>query len=265
MVMDVVEDYPIRRFDAGAPEAAGDKVVAEARVELDVNDGQFRLAMLCLPRELDALAVGFLAGEGALRSRADLRGVEVDQAAGRIRVVGDLDADALEAVTRRWTWGTGCGGGGTGRDMDAPAYAAVGPGLAIGAGRLGELAAEFQGRAKLWAQTGGVHACALAWAEGIIFYAEDVGRHNAFDKVIGRALLDGVDVTDKLMLTTGRLSAEIVSKAVACRVPLLASRSAVTTLSASLARRFGVTLVGFLRGRRLNVYTGFERVLADPV
>jgi len=261
--MDVVEDYPIRRFDAGRGEPAGDRIVAEGRVELDVNDGQLRLAMLCLPRELDALAVGFLAGEGALRGAADLQRVDVDLAAGRVRVLGNLDADALEGLTRRWTWGTGCGGGGTGRDMDAPVYAAVGEGPAIKAGRLGELARQFQSRSRLWAETGGVHACALASADGIALYCEDVGRHNAFDKVIGRALLDGIDVTDKLVLTTGRLSAEIVSKAVACRVPMLASRSAVTTLSTALARRFGVTLVGFLRGKRLNVYTGFQRVLAD--
>jgi len=118
-------------------------------------------------------------------------------------------------------------------------------------------------RAALWQQTGGVHACALAAADGIVLFAEDVGRHNAFDKVVGRAFLDGVDLAGKFVIMTGRLSAEIVSKAVACRVGLLVSRSAVTALAVKLARRFGVTLVGFLRGRRLNVYTGFERVVLE--
>ena len=261
--MDLTQDVPIRRFDSGREDATTDPVVNEARIEVDVNDGQYRLAMLCLPCDLEALAVGFLLGEGALRRREDLAAVEVADAGNRVRVRGDFDADALEAMARRWTWGTGCGGGGTGRDLDGRAYAAVGEGVAIGADRLIELAKAFAERGSLWRRTGGVHACALAGAEGIVLFSEDVGRHNAFDKIVGRALMEGIAVADKLVLTTGRLSAEIVSKAVACRVPMLASRSAVTGLGVKLARRFGVTLVGFVRGRRLNVYTGHQRVIAD--
>ncbi len=126
------------------------------------------------------------------------------------------------------------------------------------------IAKDFQSRAKLWKQTGGVHACALAGGEGILLFTEDIGRHNAFDKVMGRALLEGIDVADKFVLMTGRVSAQIVSKAAACGVAMLVSRSAVTDLGIKLARRFGITLVGFLRGRRLNVYTGHERVTGDP-
>jgi FdhD protein len=126
-----------------------------------------------------------------------------------------------------------------------------------------KLAKTFETRADLWRRTGGVHACALATPEELVLFAEDVGRHNAFDKVMGRALLDGVGVRDKLVLTTGRLSAEIVSKAAACRVPILASRSAVTHMGIQLARRLNITLIGFLRGRRLSVYTGYDRVAAE--
>ncbi len=89
----------------------------------------------------------------------------------------------------------------------------------------------------LWKRTGGVHACALADGERPIIVAEDVGRHNAFDKVIGRAFLEGIDTADKLMLTTGRLSGEMVSKAVAARLALLVGRGAVTALAVDLARR----------------------------
>jgi FdhD protein len=179
---------------------------------------------------------------------------------GRVLVRGDFDADALEALGRRWTWGSGCGAGGTSRDLDTPAYAPVGPGRPVSPERLRELFEAFAAKATFWRQTGGVHACALAGEDGIVLFAEDIGRHNAFDKIMGAALLGGIDVSDKFVLTTGRISAEIVSKAVACRVPMLASRSAVTSLGVKLARRFGLTLVGFLRGRRMNVYTGYERV-----
>ncbi|MFB3890567.1 MAG: formate dehydrogenase accessory sulfurtransferase FdhD [Phycisphaerae bacterium] len=259
--MDLIQEFPIRRFDAGSSAAAVDRVIAEARIELDINDGRARLAMLCLPRDLEALAVGFLVGEGILRDRKDLGEVKAVADEGRVSVRGDFDADAVEALNRRWTWGSGCGSGGTSRDLDSPAFAPLGPGRPIAPERLRELTETFHAQAGLWRQTGGVHACALADEGGIVAFAEDIGRHNAFDKIMGRAFLDGVGVQDKFVLTTGRISAEIVSKAVACRVPMLVSRSAVTSLGVKLARRFGVTLVGFLRGRRMNVYSGFERII----
>lgn len=258
------KECPIRRFEDGVGRSAADRVIHEARIELNVNDGQLRLAMLCLPIDLEALAVGFLAGEGALKDPADLDRVQWLPESGQVLLDGDFDADVLENIRTRWAWGTGCGGGGTSRDMNAPARGTVGAGPAVTPDQLLTLAEQFRRKTTLWRQTGGVHACALAEATGIALFAEDIGRHNAFDKVNGRAFLDRVDLADKIMLATGRLTAEIVSKAVSCRVPMLVSRSAVTSLAVDLARRFGLTLVGFLRGRRMNVYTGYQRVTAPP-
>jgi FdhD protein len=259
--MDLIQEFPVRRFEAGRATSVADAVIREARIELDINDGQFRLAMLCLPRDLEALAVGFLLGEGILRRRQDLSEIRALPSEGRLLVRGDFDADALEAIARRWTWATGCGAGGTGRDFDSLGFAPVAAGRPLSPRRLHELSETFHARADLWRRTGGTHACALAAEAGIAVFAEDIGRHNAFDKIMGQAALDGIEVNDKLVLTTGRISAEIVSKAVACRVPMLVSRSAVTDLAVKLATRFHVTLVGFLRGRRLTVYSGFERVV----
>jgi len=258
--MDTSREFPVRRYEAGQWASLSDPVVTEARVELDVNDGQLRLAMLALPAHLEALAVGFLRSEGALRRREDLRAVEFIASQRRIVVRGSFDEDVLANISLRWTWGTGCGSGGTSRDVDAPAYAPIRSPATVDAQRLLELAAQFHRRTDLWQQTGGVHAAALAGADDLLLFAEDVGRHNAFDKVIGMATLEEALLQDKVVLTTGRLSAEIVSKAVACGVPVLASRSAVTGLGIELARRFHLTLVGFVRGRRLNVYSGFERI-----
>ncbi|MCP4589773.1 MAG: formate dehydrogenase accessory sulfurtransferase FdhD [bacterium] len=114
---------------------------------------------------------------------------------------------------------------------------------------------------KLYRQTGGVHACGIADAHELLLFAEDVGRHNAFDKVVGMALQQGLELTHKFALTTGRLSAEIVAKAIAHGVPILASSSAPTAMGVQWSRRFGLTLVGFLRGRRMNVYTGYQRIV----
>ncbi len=253
------DSFPIRKFEDGRLVSASDRVITEMRVELDIG-GMVKVGMLCLPQQLEALAIGFLLGEGILRSE-DVESVEVSIDGQEIHLRGDFDADAAEAIHRRWTWGTGCGGGGTSRDLDSGAFAPVGAGPTMDAERLWQLSREFHGRTSLWRDTGGVHACALADAEGILLFAEDIGRHNAFDKIMGVAAMDGIDVGDKLMLATGRLTAEIVSKAVACGAPMLASRAAVTSLAIGAARRFGVTLVGFLRNRRMNVYTGYQRVI----
>ena len=260
--MDLIEEHPIRRFKGNTPSAIVDKVITEARIELEINEGKYRIALLALPQYLEELAVGFLLGEGALRRREDLTEVKVLPESTKVEIRGDFDLDALEAMMHRWTWGSGCGGGGTGRDLDSPPYAPVGPGPCISPERLHELARIFASKGEFWRQTGGVHLCALADNDGIIFFAEDVGRHNAFDKVVGKGFLEGIDISEKLLLTTGRLSGEIVSKAVASQVPMLVSRSAVTNLGVKLARRFGITLVGFLRSGRMNVYTGFQRIVA---
>lgn len=255
-----IKDYPIRRFKDGEMTAAVDSVTVEQRIELDIDDGRLRLGMLCLPQDLEALAAGFLYGEGALRRREDLESIEVHPDERRVVVRGDFDDDSLDNISRRWTLGTGCGSGGTSRDVDAPARERVGAGPTATPQQLIELMSQFTSRTSMWLKTGGVHACALAGGSEIILYAEDVGRHNAFDKVVGMALLGDIDLTDKLVLTTGRLSAEIIAKAAAVGITILVSRSAVTSLAIELARRFAVTLVGFARGKRLNVYTAYQRI-----
>ena len=135
--------------------------------------------------------------------------------------------------------------------------------MTVRASQLTALAKEFSRQTLLYRMTGGVHACALADGGKLLLVAEDVGRHNAFDKVAGMVIQRGIDVSDKIALTSGRLSAEIVSKAIAHGVPLLASLSAPTAMGVKWAGRFGLTLVGFLRGKRLNVYTGYQRVVGD--
>ena len=255
-----IKDYPIRRFKDGEITSQVDSVTIEQRIELNIDDGRLRLGMLCLPQDLEALATGFLYGEGALRRKKDLESIEVFPDENRVVVRGDFDDDSLDNISRRWTMGTGCGSGGTSRDVDSPAHMRVGAGPTATPQQLIDLMSQFTSRKSMWLKTGGVHTCALATAIDIVLHGEDVGRHNAFDKVVGMAILDDIDLTDKFMLTTGRLSAEIIAKAAAVGITILVSRSAVTSLAIELATRFGVTLVGFVRGKRLNVYTAFHRI-----
>jgi FdhD protein len=235
-------------------------MVQERRIELVLNEKPL-LAMLALPHDVEALALGFLVSEGLWRDRKQLPDVRFDPSAGAVRCRGPFDADAVESIHRRWTFGTGCGGGGTARDLSILAESRpVDSPLTVRISQLATIGREFGQRGVLYSMTGGVHACAIADPDKVLLFAEDVGRHNAFDKVAGMALRCDLDLSDRIALTTGRLSAEIVAKAIVHRVPILASSSAPTAMGVQWARRFGLTLVGFLRGKRMNVYTGYQRI-----
>jgi len=251
----------IKRWRDGSVETVEDAVIREARIGLWVN-GDLLAHLMCLPDELDALAVGFLVSEGILARAEDLESVEVDTEGGQVHCRAHVDTEALAARRDNWTLGTGCGGGGTGTDPVEPSKCRrIDTTTRFDARVLAAAGVDFNRSSTLYAKTGGVHSAALYDTGGnLIARADDIGRHNAFDKLVGKALLTGIDVGDKALLTTGRISADIASKAIRHKIQLIASRSAPTTRALWLAQRYGISVVGFLRGRRMNVYTCPERI-----
>jgi len=186
----------------------------------------------------------------------------VDREAYRLDASGEFDEESFASFRDRRTLTSGCGGGITGKDIADPVRClrvdtdfTVSPGgIFAGMERLRE-------EASLYRLTGGAHIAALADCSGrLILTAQDIGRHTAVDKVIGKAVLSGVDVSRCVLICSGRLSSEITLKALHARAPVLASRAAPTDLSVQLARRYLLTLVGFARGRRMNVYSVPERI-----
>ena len=109
--------------------------------------------------------------------------------------------------------------------------------------------------------TGGVHSCALCSQESIEVLAEDIGRHNAVDKVFGECFMRGIFTQNKAILTSGRVSSEILIKVAKRKIPIIASHSAPTNLAVDLAERLNITLIGFVRGKRINIYTHNYRVI----
>ncbi|MEJ2182177.1 MAG: formate dehydrogenase accessory sulfurtransferase FdhD [Nitrospirota bacterium] len=229
-----------------------DLVALERRLRVRVN-GSERLSLYCTPLMVRELVVGLLVTEGVAEGVCAERmsivygeEITVDVAAeGRVSTKG-------ASVT------SGCVGG-ISFEKKHTTRARSDP-MRMGAGRLLDVFGRFQHRSDLYNSTGCVHSAALSDGEDILCHAEDIGRHNAVDKVIGYALLEELGFSGRLMLASGRLSSEIVSKCARWGIPLVVSRTAPTALALDIAEESGVTVVGFARGRRFNIYTHPERI-----
>ena len=155
--------------------------------------------------------------------------------------------------------GSGCGGsllfGPTGLISPLKADIKVAPEMIF------SLIKEFQDRAMIFKETGGTHCAAVGTTKEILFFAEDIGRHNAVDKVIGQALLAGTPLEDKFLLLSGRIAYDISMKAARSGIPVCISRAAPTSAALELGERIGLTIIGFVRGKRMNIYTHPERII----
>jgi formate dehydrogenase accessory protein FdhD len=158
---------------------------------------------------------------------------------------------------------SGCGGGITFR-IDHRLFPRLDSRLRVRPRELGERMKDLFGAAVHYQRSRGIHGAALATGDRLLLVAEDVGRHNAIDKIKGEALLQGIPTEDRLLLSTGRISSEMLLKAARMGVPLVASRTSPTEMAVALAEQLGITVCGYVRPDGLNVYTGDAVVLAPP-
>jgi FdhD protein len=233
-----------------------DEVAVEEPMEIRV-DGQALSVTMRTPGHDEELALGFLLGEGLIDGpRA--AGLTEDLANNVVEVSGPLTRDPS---ARRFFTTSSCGVCGRGSLEEVAVNARVAAaGPVVARALLAELPDRL--RQPSFARTGGLHATALFSAGGeLLIVREDVGRHNAMDKVVGRALLDGlVPLHPRMLCVSGRLSFELVQKAAVAGAPILVGVGAPTSLAIALAEDRGLTLAGFARGATVNVYTRPERV-----
>jgi FdhD protein len=231
-------------------------VPVEEVIALHVN-GQPLLRLMCTPTLLEELALGFLFNEGLIEGVGDVEEVKVltlrdgnrwlDVWLGR-----EIEPPKLRAIT------SGCSGGTTFESAGSP----VESDLRVTPQQVTHLVAEMSRRAALYHRAGGLHVAALAEGERLLCVAEDVGRHNAVDKIAGRCLRQGLPMQDRILLSSGRISSEVVNKAARMQAPVLVSRTSPTSLAVQLAQAWRVTLIGYTRRRSLRVYTSEWRLLA---
>jgi FdhD protein len=234
-----------------------DEVAVEEPLEIRV-DGEALTVTMRTPGHDEELALGFLHGEGLIDGPRRAGPTE-DLAANVVDVAGPL---ARDPGARRFYTTSSCGVCGRGSLEEVAVYAPrLGDGPPVARALLAELPERLAQPA--FARTGGLHATGVFSADGeLLMLREDVGRHNAMDKAIGRALLDGdVPLRDRVLCVSGRLSFELVQKAAVAGAPILVGVGAPTSLAIDLAVDRGLTLAGFARGATVNVYTGPERVV----
>ena len=252
------------RTDGPAPEQRADLLAVEEPLEIRVDGTPLTVTMRTPGDDID-LAAGFLYTEGLLASLSEVR--EIRMCDENVAAVTVAEGASLIPASRQFVTTSACGV--CGKDsieairvrsrFDVAADPArISPAL------LAALPDRLRAAQRVFATTGGLHAAGLFAADGeLLVLREDVGRHNAVDKVAGWALRSGrLPLAGCVLLVSGRASFELVQKAVMIGVPVLAAVSAPSSLAASLATETGLTLVGFLRGSGMNVYAGAERVLA---
>jgi FdhD protein len=246
-----------------------DRLAIEEPLEIRVRAGGAETNVsitMRTPGEDGELAVGFLFTEGLLRGGADVAGVSTP---GDDVVVVELRAGVPAPEprqTRAFTTTSACGvcGRSSLEGLRATPPGPLGPGPRLGEGLVHGLPAALRVAQATFAATGGLHAAGLFDASGTLLLArEDVGRHNAVDKVVGARLLAGaLPATDTVLVVSGRASFELVQKALMAQIAVLAAVGAPSSLAVSLAAEAGMTLLGFVRDQRFNLYCGPERIAA---
>jgi FdhD protein len=257
------------QVDGGTTRQRSDLLATEEPLEIRVGGRSLAVSMRTPGADFE-LAVGFLHGEGILGGPEDLASIRycVDAAEQQYNVVTVDLAPGVpppdEMSMRNVLTTSACGVCGTAslQAMQERGLQPVPPGPTVSAGVLRSLPTRLAESQPVFDRTGGLHAAALFTPTGgLLAVREDVGRHNAVDKVLGWALLhDRLPLSDAMLVVSGRAGYEIAQKAVAAGVPIVAAVSAPSSLAVSVAREFELTLVGFLRGARFSVYAGEQRI-----
>ena len=237
-------------------------VVTERALTLYLNAREI-VTMMTIGDHPDLLAVGYLLNQNMLRADDTITAIDYDDDIATIVVRTQRKTDYEEKLAKR-TQTSGCAQGTIFGDlMEEFASVKLNPEARLTTSDLYALTKKINTEPSLYLKAGAIHGCVLCQGDKPLLYMEDVGRHNAVDKIAGYMFLNGVDPTDKTFYTTGRLTSEMVIKTVKMRIPILVSRSGFTAWGVDLAHQAGLTLIGRARGKRFVCVAGAERLAFD--
>ena len=249
-------------YNGGRWEEERTNIINEQPVTLSVNN-EFWLTFMCTPIDLEALAVGFLYNENIIQAKEDVASVWVCPGNNNI----DVWLNSPVKKPEKWIRTSGCSGGETSAEDSSYPPGLTNPqnGFMLPPEMIGNMISQFLESQDLYRKSGGVHSSALMDGKKIILTAEDIGRHNTLDKLAGRSLLEQIKPAKQIILTTGRISSEMIQKAGRMGARIVISRTSPTSLSVRMAEKSGITLIGYARGERFTIYAHPERILSSTI
>jgi len=258
-----IERIPILRLTEESRNNIEDVVAREFPLTIIINNEEL-VTLLCSPKDLKYLAIGFLFSEGLLENKDEIKKILVDDQRGVVRVETYEDkALANELIFKRLIT-SGCGRGASFYSAaDIQDQVKIESRIEISTHQVLSLVRDFQHQSQIYRTTGGVHSAALCDTRNILVFSEDIGRHNAIDKIFGECVLKDIPTDERLIITSGRISSEILLKVARRNIPIIVSKSAPTDLGVKLANDLGITLLGFVRGKRINAYANDWRIADD--
>lgn len=222
----------------------------QERIAAIFVNGEEIARLHCSPFNLDELAIGFLLNDGYISDFKEIRSVKADDKMLTVHVdAPSIDTQSADVAHRA----SGCGAASRLFNSDAIKKRKH-VGIVPEDLQMNAKLKEMMRHTRLYAETGGVHCSALADEKGLIVVREDIGRHNTFDKIVGHAMLKGLDPSKLIVLTTGRISYEMMYKIVLTGFPAAASLTAATDLAVELAKEFGIAAFGYVRGGNYTIY-----------
>lgn len=254
-----IEKFPILRLTKEGSSHIEEAVAKEFLFTIFLN-GEELATLLCSPGNLEYLAVGFLASEGLLKSKNEIEKIEIDHWMGvaHVEIKGGKKADSSSFSKRLIA--SGCGGGATFYSVADASIPMVETQVKISPDEVFTLVNEFQHSSQLYLATHGVHNAALADRKSLLIFSEDIGRHNAVDKIFGKCLLEDIPTDERIVISSGRISSEILHKVARRGIPIIISISVPTSLGLQTADKLGITLIGSVKGKKMNVYTHDWRI-----
>jgi FdhD protein len=267
--MNTTKEVKISRIDVKTQrlEHKTDYVAEETPLHVFLNQTHY-VTILCLPTLLKELAIGNLLSEGVLKTTEEIQEIRLEKGGKcKIRLKPTVNVEKRISISQPFARlvVSACGSPDywpLSKLIDRLELTKLPLDLKVKAKVILDSVRRLNTLAEVFRKTGGVHVAALYSAEGkLLTYAEDVGRHNAVDKIIGVAALKGIELSECFIASSGRLTGDIVVKAARMRIPILASMTAAVSSGVEAAQRTGITLVNFVRGNRLNVLTYPERII----
>jgi FdhD protein len=246
----------LTRIKGNKIEEISDLVAREITFTILLNKKKL-VTLNCSPEKYKYLGLGFLYTLGILQRKENIISLDINEKQGlmdiKIKGASLLSEDIINS--NLWI------GSYRQSKEQKKAPLSIDTSLKINSNLVYSLISEMQGRANFFKLTGGVHSCALSDKNGfIILFSEDISRYNTIDKILGEAFVNDITTEDKIILTSCRITSGILKKIIIGKLPIVISRAAPTDLAIKLAKKVGITLVGFVRGERMNIYTHPERI-----